>query len=86
MSLTVEILQSLRRPGEAGWMLKSPRRMRRTNLILRALTTVLKEVETAEMRTLKYHVGIVAVLRERGGVGEMAQLQLQPRPGLETRC
>ena len=67
-------------------MLKSPRRMRRTNLILRALTIVLKEVETAEMRTLKCLVGIVAVLRERGGVGEMVQLQLQPRLGRETRC
>ena len=45
-----------------------------------------KEVETAEMMTLKCLVGIVAVLQECGGVGEMVQLQLQPRPGRETRC
>merc|ERR1711923_467175 len=36
------------------------------------------------MMTLKCLVGIVAVLRERGGVGEMVQLQLQPGPGDEV--
>ena len=66
-------------------MLKSPRRMRTTRTP-RALTIVQKEVETAEMMTLKCLVGIVAVLQECGGVGEMVQLQLQPRLDRETRC